>query len=247
MGMTSMQAYPGEVQLDLIAANPYSYVGQLHTGLPQILAAPGANSVYPLLPNTGNLTGVNTNKKYVRGYFQSYNFTVQRELPGDLLASIGYVGMHAAHLQASVNQNYGQLGGGTASQPLAWIPDYSAGITALLPWGADKYNSLQATLNKRFSKGLQFQAAYTFSKDIGMATSILIPQYINRDYYTTGADRTHHIVVSASYELPFGKGKPMATHGVGAAALSGCIPGRHSLSPQADLPAIARVIRRPRT
>src|SRR5215831_6240821 len=41
MGITSMQAYPGEVQLDLIAPNPYTYVGQLHTGLPQILAAPG--------------------------------------------------------------------------------------------------------------------------------------------------------------------------------------------------------------
>ena len=66
----------------------------------------------------------------------------------------------------AVNLNYGQLGGGTASQALAWIPDYSAGITALLPWGAEKYNSLQATLNRRFSNGLQFQAAYTFSKDI---------------------------------------------------------------------------------
>jgi hypothetical protein len=221
MGITSMQAYPGEVQLDLIAPNPYSYVGQLHTGLPQILAAPGANSVYPILPNTGNLTGVNSNKKFVRGYYQTYNFTIQRELPGNLLGSVGYVGMHAVHIQTSVNLNYGQLGGGTASQALAWIPDYSAGITALLPWGAEKYNSLQATLNKRFSSGLQFQAAYTFSKDISMATSILIPQYINRDYYTAGADRTHHIVASASYELPFGKGKPLVTQGVGAALLSG--------------------------
>jgi len=221
MGITSMQAYPGEVQLDLIAPNPYTYVGQLHTGLPQILAAPGANSVYPILPATGNLTGVNSNKKFIRGYYQTYNFTIQRELPGNLLGSVGYVGMHAVHIQTSVNLNYGQLGGGTASQPLAWIPDYSAGITALLPWGAEKYNSLQATLNKRFSSGLQFQAAYTFSKDISMSTSILIPQYIDRDYYTAGTDRTHHIVISASYELPFGKGKPMVTRGVGSALLSG--------------------------
>ena len=221
MGITSMQAYPGEVQLDLIAPNPYSYVGQLHTGLPQILAAPGTNSVYPLLPNTGNLTGVNTNKKFVRGYYQSYNFTIQRELPGNLLGSIGYVGMHSTHIQTSVNLNYGQLGGGTASQPLAWIPDYSTGITSLLPWGREKYNSLQATLNRRFSQGLQFQAAYTYSKDILMSTSILIPQYTNRDYYTSGNDRTHHIAISATYELPFGKGKPMMPHGPAAAVLGG--------------------------
>jgi hypothetical protein len=225
MGIVQMQAYPGEVQLDEVAPNPYSAVGHLSTGLPTILAVPGNNSVYPILPNTGNLTALNTKRDYVRGYFQSYNFTLQRELPGDLLASLGYVGMHAVKLQTSVGVNYGQLGGGPASQPLAFLPDFSTSPTTLLPWGADKYNSLQATLNKRFSKGLQFQAAYTYSKDIGMSTSssawILIPQYIQRDYYTTSLDRTHHIVVSTTYELPFGNAKPMLSHGVAAAVLGG--------------------------
>jgi len=68
MGMTQMQAYPGEVQLDEVAVNPYSYVGQLHTGLPTILSAPGTNSVYPILPNTGNLTGLNTNTRVPISY-----------------------------------------------------------------------------------------------------------------------------------------------------------------------------------
>ena len=219
--MPQMQAYPGEVQLDEVAVNPYTPVGHLTTGLPTILAAPGTNSVYPLLPNTGNVTAVNSKTNFVRGYFESYNFTLQRELPGDLLASLGYVGTHAVHLQTAVNINYGTLGGGTASQPLASIPDYSAGITTLLPWGNDVYNSLQATLNKRFDKGLTFQAAYTYSKDIGMNTSILIPQYINRDHYLTALDRTQHVVVSVAYELPFGQSKPMVNHGVGAAVLGG--------------------------
>jgi carboxypeptidase family protein/TonB-dependent receptor-like protein len=221
MGQPQIQAYPGEVQLDEIAQNPYSYVGQLHTGLPTILAAPNNNSVFPILPNTGNVTSVNSKKNYLRGYYQSYNFTVQRELPGDLLASLGYVGTHAVKLQTAVDVNYGQLGGGTASQPLAFVPDYSTGITTPLPWGADKYNSLQATLNKRTSRGLTFQAAYTYSKDIGMSTSILIPQYISRDYYPTSLDRTHHLIITASYELPFGRTKPMMTSGVGAAILGG--------------------------
>lgn len=221
MGMTSMQAYPGEVQFDELAPNSYTYVGQLRTGLPQIVAAPGSNSVYPILPATGNITGTNSLKNFPRGYFQTYNFTVQRELAFGLLASIGYVGSHAVKIQTSIPLNYGQLGGGAASQPLAWIPDYSTGVQGLEPWGHEKYNSLQATLNKRLSKGLQFQAAYTYSKDISMATSVLIPQYIYRDYYTAGSDRTHHIVVSAAYELPFGKGKAMATSPVASAILSG--------------------------
>ncbi len=221
MGMVSMQAYPGEVQLDELGANPYKTVGQLSTGLPTILAAPGNNSVYPILKNTGNVTAVNSQKNFVRGYFESYNFTLQRELPGNMLGAIGYVGTHAVHLQTSVDLNYGQLGGGNASQPLAWIPDNSTGITSPLPWGADKYNSLQAQLTKRFSSGLSFQSAYTYSKDIGMTTSILIPQYINRDDYTTSLDRTHHFVMTAAYQLPFGKGKSFAAHGVAAAVLGG--------------------------
>ena len=221
MGMTSMQAFPGEVELDETPSNPYTYIGQLHTGLPTILPAPGNNSVFPILPATGNLTGLNSNKNYVRGYFESYNFTVQREFAFGLLASVGYVGNHAVHIQQSIDVNYGQLGGGPASQPLAWIPDYSTGVTALLPWTHEVYNSMQATLTKRFSKGLQFQAAYTYSKDISMATSILIPQYISNDYYTAGTDRTQHLVISAAYELPFGKGKAMATSPVPSAIFGG--------------------------
>ena len=151
MGQPQIQAYPGEVQLDEVAANPCSYVGQLHTGLPTIVAAPKTGSVFPILKNTGNVTSVNRKKNFVRGYYQSYNFTVQRELPGDVLASVGYVGTHAVHLQTAVDINYGQLGGGTASQPMAFVPDFSTGITTPPPWGADKYNSLQATFDRRFS------------------------------------------------------------------------------------------------
>jgi hypothetical protein len=167
------------------------------------------------------VTAVNSQKYFDRGYFESYNITLQRELPGNMLGAIGYVGTHAVKLQTSVDLNYGQLGGGTASQPLAFVPDYSTGITSPLPWGADKYNSLQAQLQKRFSSGLSFQSAYTYSKDIGMNTSILIPQYIQRDDYTTSLDRTHHFVMTAAYQLPFGKGKSFANHGVAAAILGG--------------------------
>jgi hypothetical protein len=131
------------------------------------------------------------------------------------------VGTHVVHLETGVGLNYGQVGGGPASQPLAFLPDYSTGISTPLPWGADKYNSLQAKINRRMSNGLTFQGAFTYSKDIGMTTSILIPQYINRDYYATTLDRTFHLILSASYELPFGKGKSMLQHGIGAAIAGG--------------------------
>ena len=108
---------------------------------------------------------------------------------------------------------------------MAFVPDYSTGITSPLPYGADKYNSLQATLNKRFAKGLTFQMAYTYAKDIGITIStstVTLPQYYqNRDYYTTSLDRTHHFVIGSTYELPFGPGKTMAASGVAGALLGG--------------------------
>ena len=164
---------------------------------------------------------MNSNKKFVRGYYQSYNFTVQRELPAGLLGSVGYrrdacrsySDLCESELWTT-RRRHCQPGLGLDSRLLR--RHYRAPAV-----GAEKYNSLQATLNKRFSSGLQFLAAYTYSKDITMSTSILIPEYINRDYYTAGTDRTHHFVVSSTYELPFGKGKPMVTKGVGAALLSG--------------------------
>src|SRR5262249_27526814 len=135
MGTVQMQAFPGEVQIDLIGVNPYTPAGNLTTGLPIIQPPTGSNGVFPLPPNTGNVTAVNSKKDFVRGYYQSYNFTVQREFGADIVASVGFVGTHAVHLQASVGLNYGQLGGGTASQPLAYLPDFSTGITTPLPWG----------------------------------------------------------------------------------------------------------------
>jgi hypothetical protein len=67
--------------------------------------------------------------------------------------------------------------------------------------------------------------AYTYAKDIGITIStgtVLLPQYYqNRDYYTTALDRTHHLVLGGTYELPFGPGKTMASHGVAAAVLGG--------------------------
>jgi hypothetical protein len=166
-----------------------------------------------------------TEKQFTRGYYQSYNVTVQRELPFGVLGSLGWAGTHALKLQlgsnGGINLNYAPLGGGNASMPLANIPDYSTGVSALIPWGADKYNSLQIQLNKRLSNGLSFQFAETYSKDIYMSTSILIPQYIDRDYYVPSSDRTQHVVLTATYELPFGRGKAMLTQGPVAAIVGG--------------------------
>jgi len=68
------------------------------------------------------------------------------------------------------------------------------------------YNSLQASLDKRFAHGLQFTAAYTFSKSFDQASSfegILNPIDPRRSRSLSNFDARHRIVFSYYWELPF--------------------------------------------
>jgi hypothetical protein len=70
------------------------------------------------------------------------------------------------------------------------------------------YNSLQASLDKRFAHGLQFTAAYTFSKSFDEASSfegILNPIDPRISRSLSAFDARHRIVLSYYWELPFGK------------------------------------------
>jgi outer membrane receptor protein involved in Fe transport len=70
------------------------------------------------------------------------------------------------------------------------------------------YNSLQVDLEKRFSNGLQLQAAYTLSKSIDLASSfedILNPFDVRRSRALSLFDTRHRFVLSYYYELPIPK------------------------------------------
>jgi len=70
------------------------------------------------------------------------------------------------------------------------------------------YNSLQANLEKRFSNGLQLQAAYTFSKSLDQASSfedLLNPFDARRTRSFSLFNASQRFVVSYYYELPVPK------------------------------------------
>jgi hypothetical protein len=80
------------------------------------------------------------------------------------------------------------------------------------------YHALEIELIRRFSKGLQFQANYTWSKAMGDAVdaqgnnqSDLVSRLTLRDpdldYRRSTQDQTQRFVANAIYDLPFGKGK----------------------------------------
>jgi hypothetical protein len=218
MASHGLMGYPDEVNVSYSGANSYSAFGNINNGIPAI-APPALNNGATLVPaGTGNLFTDPPN--FIRGYAESWNATVQKEFKGGWALQTAYVATHVVHLYTEYNLNYGQLGGGTASEPL-FKYGITGGATIADPLDSDIYHSWQTTLSKRFSQGLTTRFAYTYSHDISMNTSILIPQYRNYDRYTSALDRPNALVWAATYELPFGKGKQSLTQGVAAQIAGG--------------------------
>ena len=73
--------------------------------------------------------------------------------------------------------------------------------------GSGNYNSLQVAINRRFTRGLQFGVAYTFSKSLGVASAdgdSMSPYFAwrQRNYGLLTFDRTNTLVINYMYDLP---------------------------------------------
>jgi hypothetical protein len=89
-------------------------------------------------------------------------------------------------------------------------------IVADSPLGYSIYHGLQTQLNRRFSNGLMFQAAYTFSRTIDNSTADFFSTSLTprrpQDFQNWDAERsvsplsrTHRFTLAAVYDLPFFK------------------------------------------
>ncbi len=96
------------------------------------------------------------------------------------------------------------------------------------PFGFYTYQSMQVKLSKRFSYGLTFLASYAWSKTLTNADGIYPPeggwntqdQANMQNNYNASAEKSlsaqdvpQWFVLSYSYDLPFGKGKPFLNKG----------------------------------
>ena len=151
-------------------------------------------------------------------YIQSWNLNVQREVGKGLAVTAGYFGSKGTHLRLSRNLNQTFLN--AALNPVRPFPALSANspigpgvpllnITFREGTGNSNYNALWITANKRMTKGLQFNASYTFSKSIDYNSQSSQGVTVQDSYNLLGDrglsdfDARHRFVISALYELPF--------------------------------------------
>ncbi len=163
----------------------------------------------PLGPNGLIATGTPTFK--VPSYMD-YNLSVQREvLPGTVL-EVGYVGTKGTHLLGDVDFNQPTLAArlATPGDDANFIRPYSGYgvITDRIPVFTSNYNSLQASLNHRFSKGLTVELGYTWSRllttnpqDRALAT--YDTYNLKQSYGPSTLNTPQMFIASYVYDLPF--------------------------------------------
>ncbi len=202
--------------------NSYQPFGTLEQGIPAAVIPDLGNGLVPL-PNQYVTTTINQ-QSFKRGYIQSWNFTVQKELPWNLVVQAGYVATRSTDQLGYLDLNAGQIPGlGIAGQPLYQKFGRTAATTYITPMGTDQYNSLQAKVERRFAKGFQLGANYTWAKSVGPAANddtaprVSALQYFYLNRAVLPYDRTQVLNLTGAWELPFGKGKPWLSNGLGAA------------------------------
>jgi hypothetical protein len=165
---------------------------------------------------------------------QQFNVNVERQLPGDVVLTVGYAGSRATHIL-----NYGNninLGAPNACNPAS--PEYTPGYTLGCPngyfgapypdygviysindYGRAHYNSLQVKAETKSSRyGLYALIGYTYSRNFdtgfsdGVGTSLGtpyfgLPDWGKTDWALSQINLNNSFIASVIYDLPFGKGK----------------------------------------
>jgi hypothetical protein len=208
------------------APTSFSWAGLLKDGVP-VLTEPSLGDGIIDLPK--NVVFNTLDSEFKRGYIQSWNFTIQKQLPSKMVGSAGYVATRQVGVLGFEERNYGQVGGGAASRVYFGQTGRNVSLATVNRLGNSAYDSLQATLDRRFSDGVQFNVAYVWSKCIGIAgvgnsgdrAEIKIPAYYRLNRSLCGIHTPHRFTTSGIWELPFGRGKRMATAGPAAMLLGG--------------------------
>jgi hypothetical protein len=210
------------------------------TGVPTGCPLPSSTVfAIPTSPCTSQDDGVPYNTS-IAPYQMQYNLNIQRELGAGTVLTVGYVGSRGVHLfvQRDLNvqmTNTSPDGTGSSCIPTranlssCYFGGYVDGavysfadrvnnnynfLNEAIPEGWSTYDSLQASVVRRASRGVTMQASYTYSHCIDVESGTygpegineqgeLDPYYPNLDKGDCNYDLRHNLVANVVYLLPF--------------------------------------------
>ncbi len=209
-------------------ANAASY-GNLFVGIPTVQVPDISSGTVPM---PFNYTTTTVPQKWRRGYIETWNLFVDRDLTKGMVASVGYVGTHHVRQVLGLDLNAGGVSTlGSASRPLlanaAADPAgvarrYTGSILSVQPGGDVEYSGLQAQLTDRQFKTIQFGYAYTWSHALNYFDSnstlasltFNTPALYKRNYGNSGFDRTHINALWTVWQIPVGPGRQYMSSGL---------------------------------
>jgi hypothetical protein len=281
--------YYGQVGMDEYAGHPTQGFGvnavlpNLTNGLYPVMywddtlpyAIPPMTNINPSVANLSNAFWDNADS-IVMPRMQSWTFSIQHEIAGNVMLDVAYVGnrgtrlpsagsmrglennmnnpsvlsLGEAVLNSNINSAAAQAVPAIQAMPIdpgtgnhSPFPGFKANVAqALRPWpqylnfvhkntplGRSYYNSLQVTLDKRWSNGLQGRVAFVWSKLItdtesgvsGFNTGVQNPLDKNAEMSLSKDDIPKTLIVHYIYQLPFGPGKKFVNKGGAAGKILG--------------------------
>lgn len=166
------------------------------------------------------VVGYDPSTKYLVPVTYQWDFTVERELGGNWMLQVAYVGSETNHAQETIQLNPSTYipGSTLGDNARALFPGYSTIGMASEDINGN-FNALEMTLKKRMSKNLTLTAAYTYSRPlddmpiggdgsstIGADTTSTLPWYSpgrhQMDYGPSVNNYPNHLVVSYVWLLP---------------------------------------------
>ena len=192
--------------------------------------APRPSAINPaqfVLSPTATTTLVSWYPNYTTPYEQEWNFTVEKQLPGNMVWETSYVGNHTVHLWGQTEGNQPlTLGPGAVNtrRPLA---KYTiAPIKYFSPWGRATYQGMSTRIEKRFSHGASFVGSFTWGRALDLQNPALdandastasdtVQNVYNRDIQKGPSDNNVPLrfAFGGVYDLPFGPGRALVKQG----------------------------------
>jgi hypothetical protein len=182
----------------------------------------------PAAPNVTNLSAIPALSfvaeapKFRSALIQQFNLQIEQQFGANVF-TVGYVGNIGQHLPESIN-NINQpkpfnpvTNPGGSARPLANLLPNLSGVSYIQSEGISNYSALQASFQRRFTKGLAFDANYTWGKAMSDITgfsqqggnqgwSNADPTRIRQiEYGVAENDIQNRFALSLNYELQYGK------------------------------------------
>ncbi len=229
MDFTIQRELPGKLILEL------TYSGRYARRLPQSMNL--TNAVYMQLDKASGQTFAqafdNVANALRAGNAAPSQPWFQNSVPGGTAAVVSAAG-NAAFINGNVASVYQNLDRLRMANNLAPFNNYMSQMAMLrTSIGFSNYNGLFVTLRRPLSKGLFYEATYTYSKSLDQIGGVqnsanVLPNSFDlyAEYGPSGFDIRHIVNTVVSYDLPFKMHNPFLNRVIGGWNISGIYTGR---------------------